>query len=307
LKTVDIFQVDAFTDKPFCGNPAGVVPDANSLTEHEMQLIAREMNLSETAFVLEPTAPEADFRVRFFTPTDEVDLCGHATIATFHLLAEFDKFDLAPGINVFKQETAAGILPVEVHTDRMGNVTRVMMHQVLPQIISTIDNEESIADMLGTESLNIQDAPGDVQIVSTGLPDLIVPIYDRESLDDLEPDMEDLRSWCRRHDVIGVHAFCFAPCDDDTSITVYCRDFAPVVGIPEESATGTANGALGAYLVLNELVPIETPTTYIFAAQGHKLDRPSVIWVEVETDGKAISAVKVGGTAVTVFRGEFVL
>jgi len=302
LKQVEIFQVDAFTDRPFGGNPAGVVPRAEGLTAAEMQLIAREIKASETAFVLPPSDDRADVQVRFFTPTREVALCGHATIATFHLLAELGRLELKPGLNLFRQETNAGVLPVEVHVEEAAGRPRIMMHQVLPKIVATIDNEESVADLLGTEALNIKDAPGKVQIVSTGLPDLIVPVRDRESLYGLRPDFEELAAYCRRHQVVSVHAFCFAPEEDE--FTVYCRDFAPAAGIPEEAATGTANGALGAYLVLNRLIPVDGDAVHIVAGQGHNLQRPSSIAVEIQLDGETITAVKVGGTAVTVLRGE---
>ncbi|MHB0886968.1 MAG: PhzF family phenazine biosynthesis protein [Bacillota bacterium] len=337
MKEIDIFQVDAFTDKVFGGNPAGVVPDAAGLTEDQMKPIAREMNCSETAFVTAPSEagtgrkPAPDLRVRFFTPTDEVDLCGHATIGTFFFLAAEGRLpggrpvprlaEAAGGgvdVEVVVQETKAGDLPVYIYRRGLA-VERVMMAQASPRILDEYDGARlaELAALLGADpaDLTAESPTGHAavaQVVTTGLPDLILPVRDLERLRALRPNSAGLGEWCRERGLISVHAFCFGGLEAGT--TVHGRDFAPSVGIPEESATGTANGALGAYLVLNRLIPLSA-TTMIRAEQGHILRRPSQILVEIEVDPATLEGsgrpevreVRVGGRARAVLRGKMAL
>ena len=283
--SLPIYQVDAFADAAFGGNPAGVVPDARGLDVPTMQRIAREMALSETAFILPPEG-DGDYRVRFFTPTDEVDLCGHATVAAFHLLAELG--ELEPPVRL-RQETGAGLL--EVHTATDG---KVMMAQRLPTI-EPCPQVRELAALLGTDAIS-----GEVQIVSTGLPDIIIPMRDRESLWALRPRLSELGDFCREHGVISVHAFSFDTVEEES--TVHCRDFSPAVGVNEESATGTASGATAAYLAHHRLVPW-SPRMVMQLEQGHILGRPSLIEAVITTAGDEITGVEVGGCAYTVLKG----
>ncbi len=339
MKEIDIFQVDAFTDKVFGGNPAGVVPDATGLGEGQMKSIAREMNCSETAFVTPPSEagkgrkPAPDLRVRFFTPTDEVDLCGHATIGTFFLMAAEGRLpsgrpeprlaETAGGtvagekvaVEKVVQETKAGDLPVYIYRHGPA-VERVMMAQANPRILDEYDGARlaELAGLLGADVADLTATsptgrPAVPQVVTTGLPDLILPVRDLERLKALRPNFAALGDWCRERRLISVHAFCFGGLE--AGATVHGRDFAPSVGIPEESATGTANGALGAYLVLNRLIPLST-TTMIRAEQGHILRRPSQILVEIDVDPASLEGsgrpdvreVRVGGRARAVLRGK---
>lgn len=312
---IEIYQLDAFTDVPFGGNPAGVVPHAEGLSDEHMQKIAREMNLSETAFVTDlrqaKQAPgDPDFLVRFFTPQSEVDLCGHATIATFWLLAELGVISPGHGageaeeeIRVY-QKTGAGGLPVDLLFGCEGGPARVMMTQALPQVAFTLDEPEikQLERILRAPQGSITGFPGPKpQSVSTGLLDLIVPVTSMEALFSMRPDMAALAQYCREREVISVH--CFSMDTVDAAATVHCRDFAPAVGIPEEAATGTASGATGAYLVLNQLVDTKQPVTRIICEQGHVMKRPSVIHVEIGMEGREITSVRVGGSAVTVMKG----
>ncbi len=337
MKDIDIFQVDAFTDRVFGGNPAGVVPDAAGLTETEMQSIAREMNLSETAFVTPASGAgkkrelAPDLRVRFFTPTDEVDLCGHATIGTFFFLAAEGRLPAgrpAPGlaeaagggvvVERVVQETRAGNLPVYVYRHGPA-VERVMMAQANPRILDEYGSARlaEVAGLLGADpgeltAVSPTGRAAKAQVVTTGLPDLILPVRDLERLRALRPNFAALADWCRERRLISVHAFCFGGIE--AGATLHGRDFAPAVGIPEESATGTANGALGAYLVLNRLIPLSA-TTMIRAEQGHILRRPSQIVVEIDIDPASLGGsgrpevreVRVGGRARTVLRGKMAL
>lgn len=327
-----IYQVDAFTQEVFGGNPAGVVPDAHGLSDDFMQKIAREMNLSETAFVFDlrdyqgrgqrgledESRARPDFEVRFFTPKSEVDLCGHATIATFWLLCELgiidakekaQKYSLTSTekdvreVRVF-QKTKAGVLPVDLFFGPDGDISRVMMGQNLPFVAFTLDEDEikELERILGAPKHCVlgfgRSRP---QAVSTGLLDLIVPVSSRDALFSLDPDMSSLARYCTQRGVTSVH--CFTTDVFEPESTVHCRDFAPSVGIPEESATGTASGATAAYLVLNSLVKTEGPVVRVVCEQGYTMGRPSSIHAEIGIDGNEIVSVKVGGAAVTVIEG----
>lgn len=316
-----IYQVDAFTQEIFGGNPAGVVPDAYGLSDDVMQKIAREMNLSETAFVVDlrdcqgrgqrslegESRARPDFEVRFFTPKSEVDLCGHATIATFWLLCELGIIDAKEKdvreVQVF-QKTKAGVLPVYLFFGPDGHISRVMMGQNLPFVAFTLDEDEikELERILGAPAHCVLGfGRSKPQAVSTGLLDLIVPVSSRNALFSLDPDMPSLARYCTQKGIISVH--CFTTEVFEPESTVHCRDFAPSVGIPEESATGTASGATAAYLVLNSLVNTEGPVVRIVCEQGYIMERPSSIHAEIGIDGNEIVSVKVGGAAVTVMEG----
>ncbi len=307
---VEIYQVDAFTDTLFGGNPAGVVPDARGLSEEAMQKIAREMNVSETAFIVDARGSgEVDFDARFFTPTDEVNLCGHATIGAYWLLAELGIIKSGQGEVRVTQRTKAGVLPVDLVFGCEGSPARVMMTQVPPSASAGIADAEiaELERLLGAQRGAISEFHRSrPQVVSTGLPDLIVPVTSREALFSVRPDLGALAEFCRALHVISVH--CFSLDTVEPEATCHCRDFSPAVGVPEESATGTASGATGAYLVMNGLVDTGQPVVRILCEQGHILGRPSAIHVEVTTGSSTgrrdITSVRVGGSAVTVMKGS---
>jgi trans-2,3-dihydro-3-hydroxyanthranilate isomerase len=323
-RRTSVYQVDAFTDVPFGGNPAGVVPEAESLDETHMQLIAREMALSETAFVLAPQRG-GDLRLRFFTPQAEVALCGHATIGAFYLLADRDMLSgLGRTVRSSRswrhlelvQETGAGDLTVAIRFGRTtGLVDRVMMQQAPPRRMSLHDPTllESLQDILrappgtlgalGTPGNQPNHQPAPVEIWTTGLADLIVPVRSLAALYALCPDHSALAELTRGLGVTSVHAFTL-----ETATAkgfAHARDFSPAVGIPEEAATGTASGAMGAYLVAHGLAPRpdEAGVSQMMFEQGHILGRPSTIYVEVTGEVGRPAEVRVGGRAVIMLEG----
>ncbi len=291
-------MVDAFTRDLFGGNPAGVVIDASDLSEKQMSLISREIGFSETAFVT--GREDRVFDVRFFTPTVEVDLCGHATIATFWVLAEEGIVDLSRGQSTCVQNTRAGTLEIRV-TGVRGKPDLVFMDQVAPSVRSRLDRAGPLMEILGLGSDALRDMPRP-WVVSTGLPDLIVPIESREVLWSLAPDMGALEEFCLRRDIISVHC---VTVDAEEGFDAHCRDFSPAVGIPEEAATGTASGATAAYLVWQDMIPTcsGAEDITITLEQGRGLDRPSEIQCRVELEDGAPVGVKVGGAAVTFLDG----
>lgn len=308
MKKIKVYRADAFTKVACGGNPAGVVPYADELTEEEMQAIAREMNCSETAFVLKSENPQADFHLRFFTPSEEVELCGHATIAAFHVLVheglivpEFIQPSVKARETVVKQETKAGILKVHILWSEKGEIEGVIMEQALPEILSTRNDRDIVAEILGLAVSDIELEGLPMQIVSTGLPDLMVPIKNLAALKAAAPNFKKLAEYQRAHGFISIHAFTFET--ENSENRVHVRDFAPSVHIDEESATGTANGALGAYLIINRAMGAVENPFMMKVEQGSEMGRPSQILLEIEHRGGLVSSVKVGGRAIILLEG----
>ena len=264
------YIVDAFTDKPFGGNPAGVVLLDNDFpADSLMQQVAAELRYSETAFVQRNGANE--FTVRYFTPKSEVDLCGHATIATFGLLKQEG---IVPTGSTCLNHTLAGDLTV-----RVGD--SVMMQMATPRIVEREVDVDRLCHIMGCR---VPDMP--VEIVSTGLPDIILPVSSLAELDNLHPELE----------VVGVHAFSAV----GDQFTAHVRNFAPLYGVDEESATGTANAALTHYLQHRGMI---VPGNDYSFMQGEKMGRPSVVETSLTPDGQ----VYVGGRWYTVAQGELLI
>lgn len=291
-----IKQVDAFTTTPFTGNPAGVVTDAHGLTPDQMQAIAREMNLSETAFVDE--SAHADFRVRFFTPTAEIPLAGHPTIATMHALAEEGRIPLRAPVTVVTQELNVGVLPVELHVEAQGRVTRVVMTQKRPEFLATYERPP-LAEALGIALEELRDDVP-IQTVSTGSPQLMVPVRRLQTLEWLKPDFNRLSELTLQSDYLGLHVFAAEGYRPESA--THARHFAPALGVAEDPVTGSASGGMGAYCWRYGLVR----SPQFQAEQGDIVGRPGLVQVEVVGPPAAIATVKVGGQAVTVLEGTLI-
>lgn len=295
-----IFHVDAFTERAFGGNPAAVVVDAEGLIEREMQLIAREVNLSETAFVVSAQNKEYDYHIRFFTPTQEVDLCGHATIAAFCVLSREKYIPPVSGKIIIKQKTKAGMLPVELYF-RDKKLDFVMMTQATPNFSYPDVDPEKLCHVMNIPKahMGLEDFALVPEVVSTGLPDIIMPVKGLEILKAIQPDYNKLANYSNKIGVTGVHVFTMET--ENINAHIACRNFAPAAGINEESATGTSNGSLGAYLIKNNLMELDENSTLI-CEQGIYMGRPSKIFVKIEGT-KDNMIVKVGGKAVVVIEG----
>jgi PhzF family phenazine biosynthesis protein len=292
-----IYQVDAFSDVPFGGNPAGVVPNAVGLNDKQMLNIALEMNLSETAFISPLQNHEADYEVRFFTPTQEVDLCGHATIASFFALASKGIITGKDNVKVIKQKTKAGILPVELYF-KDSKIDSVMMTQAKPKFVFDVEDISELAGIMGinVDDIGIEGYALIPQAVSTGLTDIMLPVKSLSALKSINPNYARLTDYSNNLNIIGVHAFTLET-EEETS-TLACRNFGPAAGIDEEAATGTSNGALGAYLEKNNVLKFEDNIT-IICEQGYYMNRPSKIIVRLERNKDDLT-VKVGGKAIIV-------
>jgi len=299
-RTYRIYQVDAFTTVRFQGNPAGVVPNADGLDEAEMQAIARELNNSETAFVLSPAAMDHDVRVRFFTPTTEVPSCGHATIAAHYVRA----VEASLPASTVVQKIGAGILPVDIV--KQDDDYKIVMTQGAIEFGEPFHSKQ-IDETLAALRLRrgALDPRCPIQIVSTGHSKVLVAVRSRDVLNSLRPDLARLTEFSERIGCNGYFAFTLDSGEAD--ILAHGRMFAPAIGIPEDPVTGNANGPLGAYLVKHGLASAPKGILTFRAQQGEALGRPGIVEVTVEADGSTPKLARVAGRAVIVFRSEVAL
>jgi len=275
-------RVNAFTDEIDGGNPAGVVINSPKLSEKQMKEITKTLAVSETAFVF--PSDVADYKIRFFSPTLEVDLCGHATIATFFTMAQEKIFtDVKERITV-DQETKAGILPVDIHF-KEGNVHKVMMTQIKPTLKGIHLDRKKLARSLNVEESEINSSLPE-QIASTGLFTLPVCIKSFDILRSIKPNFMLIKDLCQDIGVGSFHVFTFETIEETSAY--HARNFAPIYGIDEDPVTGTANGAVCSYLYKNKILKKKN----FICEQGDIINRPGRVFVEI--DG---SIVKVGGKA----------
>ena len=301
-RTLTFYQADVFTTMPFGGNPVAVIPDAQGLSDLELQQIAREMNLSETVFVLPPTEPAAAVKIRIFTPTQEIPFAGHPVIGAFYVLGKLKRFPVEEPTTRALYECNIGLFPVDVHL-RGGEIHRVVMSQPKPVFLGTIDSVQDvfeISNALGLAKRIITDTQYPIEVVSTGLPVIIVPVRTLTAVKSIVPNTVAINDLCAKHGANGLMVFTTITVEALSS--VHTRMFASPIGVVEDPATGSASGALGAYLVQHGAVEVR-PVTEITAEQGYEIDRPSRIFIEVESDDDAIQAVKVGGQAVMLIEG----
>jgi len=283
MTTITVHTLNAFALQIPGGNPAGIVFEAEGLSEAQMQETARQVGFSETAFFLPAT--NADFRLRYFTPNEEVDLCGHATVAAFVLMTAQQR--IQPGR--FTIHTGAGLLEIELRNNGDAFLT-----QTLP-VFGNILDREPIVEALGL-SIDDLDARLPIQIVSTGLPDIMVPVSSEARLADIQPDFDAISAISRMRGAVGIHAF---TTDTRSGATASCRNFAPLYNIPEESATGTSNGALACYLHQYEMLgaSVEGLHACVFE-QGEFMGLPSRVYAELSLDDAGnIGSIRVGGSA----------
>ena len=286
------YIVDAFTDEIFGGNPAGVVilPEGADFPSDEICVkTAKELRYSETAFIKRLGGNE--FNIRYFTPAAEVELCGHATIGSFAAL----RYGGYIGDGDFLNHTISGDLNITV------NGERVLMDMATPVKLNEIKEEDKLVELyaimglsyLGQRAKGLKLTP---QMISTGLPDIMMPVMTQADLDAIDPDFKALSDLSEKYEVVGVHAFTL----DGDDATCHVRNFAPLYDIDEEAATGTSNGALTYYGYLNGFVKSGDDCKFI---QGEKMKRPSAILSHIEVDENGC-LIRVGGRGIMVAEGE---
>ena len=294
-------QVDAFTSTPLGGNPCAIVFDADTLDRETMQAIAKENNLSETAFVLQPTAEHAataEIRARYFTPSEEIPLAGHPTIATIFALVQTGRLPMRGDQMTIRLELRDGPIPVEIFAGG-GVVERVVMTQRKPQFLAEYDPAE-VMPIFGLAPEEVVSG-AKIQTVSTGTPQLMIPVRNIDTLQRIAVDMQALTRLHADGDFFSLHLFCtqgYTKAGD-----TFARHFAPPPDLFEDPYTGSATGGMAAYLWRYGL--IENPL--FIAEQGHIMERPGSGTVEVIGPRESIEAVKVGGSAVTVITGELTI
>jgi len=293
MRNYRLYQVDSFTRQKLLGNPAGVVPNAEGLTTAEMQQIAREMNNSETAFILPPDDSTHDVHIRFFTPSSEVPVCGHATVAAHYVRAKENRL----GHTCVKQKTGAGILPVEIIPD--GDEYHIVMTQGSISFGDTLTGA-SFARLLSALKLSEHDllTGYPVQIISTGHSKVMVGIRDIAALHALHPDLEALRQLSADICCNGYYVFTIHP---NQPVLVHGRMFAPAIGIAEDPVTGNANGPLGAYLYHYGRLPIQQDEASFTVQQGEAIHRAGGMRVCVKGSGSEPVEVRIIGDAVIAF------
>lgn len=280
MRELQAYKVDAFTTTPYTGNIAGVVPNADGLTDRQMQAIAREMNVSETAFVLPATERGAQIRLRYFTPTSEIRLCGHATIASFHLLVERGELKAPSSV---KLQTNVGILDVDLRAN--GEV--YLASDPLTVEPSPIDRARA-AKLLGLDAEEIGEP---ILVVRRNL---FIPVSGLKALEAMRPDLDAIKVEYGRVDGVVPVSF-----ETGEGALTRIRFFTPGQGIDEDPVTGTAHMGLAGYLL--KIGKIRSPTKFV-GEQGHECGRPGRVMVEVEGFADA-PIVRVGGRAVTVLSG----
>lgn len=296
MTTYPLIQVDAFTDCPLGGNPCAVLFDTEDLTDDEMLSIAREMNLSETAFIRKTA--KGNYAARYFTPAEEIPFAGHPTIATVSALIDSQRIALVGDYSTITLEVKIGSIQVEIYATR-GVVKQITMTQHKPEFLSMMDPQDVIA-VFGLELAHlIPNVP--IQVVSTGTPQLMVPLRDLAALARINLDIPAYFKLRAAAHFFSPHLFCLQGATPAGN--TFARHFGVPPDTPEDPFTGSATGGMAAYLWRYGL--IDSPR--FIAEQGHWMHRPGQAQVEIIGSREDIQAVKVGGNAVVVLRGELVI
>jgi trans-2,3-dihydro-3-hydroxyanthranilate isomerase len=292
--------VDVFTDRAFGGNPLAVFLDGRGLSDALMQTIAKEFNLSETTFVLPPGNPANDFRVRIFTPAEELPMAGHPTVGTTFVLTRAGL--VRPGRERTKITLEEGVGPIPVAIDwENGKPSFIEMQQPLPKFGPTIEDRAGIAEMLSLETQAIRaDLP--IQVVSCGVPFLFVPVKTLEAIRRIRfrRDVEE------RLKLPEQNIFVFTTETEFPGSGVHSRMFSPSLGVSEDAATGGATGPLGCYLVRHHVIPSESELRCV-SEQGVEMGRPSFLHIRIKHTAGEITGVHVGGNCWYMGSGQLEL
>jgi len=299
MPVLQYVHLDVFTNQPFTGNQLAVFLDAAGIDERRMQRIANEMAFPESTFVFPPEAPGTDARVRIFTPSRELPMAGHPTIGTTFALARAGR--LRPGAG--KTVLGLGIGPTTVGLEWGQNgLGFAWMTQPLPTFGPIVTDNVAVAAAVGVQPCDLAGGNLPVQVASSGVPFLYVPLRSRAAVDAASVERARLCTLLRAVNLEELPVFVFScqPADDDA--TVYSRMFAPGFGIPEDPATGGASGPLGAYLLQYNAVSADNASRLV-SLQGVRMGRPSRIYIALSARVGVLEEVRVGGEAVVVGEG----
>ena len=298
-RKIQVHQVDAFTRKQFTGNPAGVVLNADELTDAEMLAIARELNNADTAFLMARDGDDHDVRARFFTPRMEAGFVGHATVAAHYVLSRRRSHT-----ERLRQKSKAGVVEIDVRGS--GDERRIAIRQKRPPIGRELNDRERLAVLdslaLATDDLDLR-CP--IRITGAGSTRLMVGVRGPDALKGLKPDSSRLTTLSAQLGASGYFIFTLAP--QDPAFLTESRMFCPALGIPEDPVSGNAHGLLGAYLAEQKLLKLEGDRASFSGTQGHYLHRPGRVDVELEFRNGEIESVWIVGQAVSIFETEITL
>ncbi len=294
--------VDAFTDRRYGGNPAAVVFGADALDGPQMVAIAREFNLSETTFIFPPDVPDAAVRFRWFTPTSEVKLCGHASLAAIHAMVERGRFSIlcSDPQTLLPIQTASGILTARMEKmPAADDAWLIWLDLPTPRLSPVQLNADRLARLLGT---TLEAIDRSLPMMRTQDGDVLVFLHDLPTLLGLVPDVNNLRDFSQAQRIRG---FCVATLNTlADSIHAQSRFFAPAAGVPEDPVTGSVHGPLATYLVVNELVPFHQNTAAVHCIQAEPGGRAGAIRAMVTKHPGEGFSVRIAGQCVTTMRGK---
>jgi PhzF family phenazine biosynthesis protein len=298
-RKIQVHQVDAFTRERFTGNPAGVVLNADGLTESQMLAIARELNNADTAFILAPENNDHGLRARFFTPRTEVGFVGHATVAAHYVLS---RRHTAPRYQ--RQKSKAGVVDIEirgVEEDRS-----IAIRQTTPPLGRELNDRERLAvlDALAVATDDL-DPRCPLRIVGSGSTRLMIAVRSEDALKHLKPDVSRLTTLSAQIGAAGYFVFTLATTSGNH--LTESRMFCPALGIIEDPVSGNAHGLLGVYLAHYGFLPLNEQRVSFSGVQGHHLHRPGRVNVELDVKDGAIDGVWIIGQAVSIFETEIAL
>ncbi|MGH0925051.1 PhzF family phenazine biosynthesis isomerase [Bacillus pacificus] len=292
MKTINVFHYDAFTNKPNMGNPAGIVLEADGLTEEEMQIIAEKVGYNETTFVL--SSEVGDIRMRYFTPGFEMDLCGHGTVGTLYALREKGLLEEKSNLTI---ETKAGILPIQIGVNENGE-TFIKMRQAAPQFKEFTGSKEELAHSIGLE-VNDLDVSLPIVYGSTGNWTVIVPIKNLDACERMNPNNAAFPSVLKEIPNASIHPICLETYDEQAQM--HGRHFSSAyAGTIEDPVTGTASGVMGAYYAMYLEKDFDHEMELI-VEQGQEIHKDGRVTVYVtKAEGNANLQIDIAGTAVYV-------
>ncbi|MDT7541728.1 MAG: trans-2,3-dihydro-3-hydroxyanthranilate isomerase [Acidobacteriota bacterium] len=313
MKKLRYHIVDVFTDRQFGGNPLAVFTDGKGLSTETMQAIAKEMNLSETTFVLPAKDSANHYRVRIFTPGSELPMAGHPTVGTTFILARESMIETSArttgnsehksdeDVTTVRLEEGVGTIPVQISW-KDAAADFIEMNQPTPTFDATFDDRAALAGVISLEASDI-DARFPCQVVSCGVPFLYVPLVGLDAARRARPRLDLIEKVLSG---LPPEIFVFTTETEVSGSSVHSRMFAPGLGITEDPATGAASGPLGCYLVRHNVVASDSQLD-ITSEQGIEMGRPSFIRIRIDRDGEKITRVRVGGRCCYVGGGHLEL
>lgn len=292
MKKINYWQVFAFTDKAGYGNPAGVVWDAGSLTDDEMQKIARINNLSETAFLFPTGNKDIPYRIRFFTPAKPISMCGHASVGSAYV---FWKISGCPENMEYSQETDVGILGISIRKEDI--LPRIYLNMDNPPLTKKLDEHKStIAGVLGIDGDSIC---SDLPVMLNEREYLYIPVKDLRTVQEMKPDFKAMLETDKK---LGIHGwYVFSHETLDSSNDFHVRFFVPSYGVNEDPVTGTANAYFAEYY--SQFLG-GSSSCMLRMEQGYEINRNGIVEVNIVIEDARPVAVQIGGNAVPYIEGS---